>query len=80
MFSSKTQDSKEIFNSNFIFSIGHSDRAISAYQASVNAIPDNVYYGQREKILNKCEELKQKTVFERKQYNSKITIRVEIAL
>ena len=41
-------------------------------------IPDNVYYGQREKILRKREELKQKTVLERKQYNGKMTIGAEI--
>jgi len=45
----------------------------------VNSIKSlNVYYGQREEILS--EELKQKTVLERKQYNSKMAIGAEIAL
>jgi len=34
----------------------------------------------REKILRRREELKQKTVLERKQYDSKMTIGAEIAL
>jgi hypothetical protein len=42
-----------------------------------NMTPDNVYYSRRENILGKREELKQKTVLERKQYNSKMTIGVE---
>jgi len=48
---------------------------------AVDQIPvDDVYYDQREKIFRKREELKQKTVLERKRYNSKMTIGVEIAL
>jgi hypothetical protein len=43
-------------------------------------VVDDVYYDQLEKILRKREELKQKKVLERKQYNSKMTIEAEIAL
>ena len=44
-----------------------------------NVTPDDVYYGRREKILVKREELKQKTILERKQCNSTITTGAEIA-
>jgi hypothetical protein len=40
--------------------------------------PDDVCYGQREKILVEREELKQKTIFERKQFNCTITTGAEI--
>lgn len=50
------------------------------HEAIGNVIPDNVYYGQHEKILRKRKDLKQKTVLERKQYNNKMSIGVEIAL
>jgi hypothetical protein len=40
--------------------------------------PDGAYHGQREEILRKREELKRKTVLERKLYNSKMTNGVEI--
>jgi hypothetical protein len=35
---------------------------------------DDVYYGRREKILKNRTESKRKTVFERKQYNDKLTV------
>jgi hypothetical protein len=34
--------------------------------------PDDVYYGRREKILNKRAELKSKTILEKKKINCKI--------
>jgi len=41
-------------------------------QAIGNVRPDDVYYGQREEILNKRAELKRKTILEREKHNSKI--------
>ena len=34
--------------------------------------PDDIYFGRREEILKRRVELKEKTVLERKYYNSKI--------
>ena len=34
--------------------------------------PDDVYFGGREEILKRRVELKEKTILERKYYNSKI--------
>ncbi len=42
------------------------------HEAIGNVTPDDVYYGQRKKILNKRVELKRKTILEKKKYNSKI--------
>jgi len=36
--------------------------------------PDDVYFGQREDILRRREELKAKTILERQRYNSKINV------
>ncbi|MCH8119056.1 MAG: hypothetical protein IIC00_04920 [Planctomycetes bacterium] len=48
------------------------------HEAIGNVTPDDVYYGQREKILNKRAELKRKIILEKKKYNSKIIGTIKI--
>ncbi len=51
------------------------------HEALGNVTPDDVYFGRREDILRRREELKTKTILERQHYNSKINVTgAEIAL
>ena len=43
------------------------------HQGICNVTPDDVYYGRREKILQKRSAMKRKMLLERKRYNSTIT-------
>ena len=42
------------------------------HEAIGNVTPDNMYFGKRDEILKKRAELKNKTMLERKKYNSRI--------
>jgi hypothetical protein len=42
------------------------------YETIGNVTLDDVYYGRRKTIQYRCAELKEKTMLERKEYNSKI--------